>query len=269
MGRGAVSRIKTRQRVSVARNGQKIKCENNFVDEVCLGAPQFFVNATKVPEDFGIYIQLCAVMDAGTFLPTVKQNRRPKDGSIYRGVTTRQSKAGVKKWIAQQRIPKTATAHARTQHIGIFDSEPEAGSAWTAWVHKTGNLHLLDEEAAAGAPAADSKENEEPFHVENRHMQREVYGKKSNQQQTQTSAVENRPPENVLCIRLRSINTSVMNFFCVAWIQRVYDCNRICAGVRAGESVCEGKDNEQAPAGEERGEQEQGEQGEEEHENGE
>ena len=68
-------------------------------------------------------------------------------------------------------------------------------------------------------------------------------------------------------VRTSSINTSV-NFFCVAWIQRVYDCDRICAGARAGESACEGKENEEAPAGEERGEQEQGEQGEE-HENGE
>lgn len=138
-------------------------------------------------------------MDAGSFLPTVKHDRGPKDLSKYRGVTSRESKQGVRKWIAQQRIPKTATANARTQHIGIFDTETEAGSAWTAWVHRMGYQHLLAEEAAAGAPAADQKENEEPFHVENQGMQRKVYGKKSNQQQTQMSAVENRPPEKVRC----------------------------------------------------------------------
>ena len=140
----------------MARNWAKNKMRNNLWPRSVLGAPQFFGRQQKYQEVWHLHSAV-AVMDAGSFLPTVKHDRGPKDLSKYRGVTSRESKQGVRKWIAQQRIPKTATANARTQHIGIFDTETEAGSAWTAWVHRTGNLHLLDEEAAARVPAADSK----------------------------------------------------------------------------------------------------------------
>ena len=198
-----------------------------------------------------------AVLDADTFPSTVKQNRGRNDGSMYRGVTTRQSAKGVKKWIAQQRIPKTATADARTEYIGIFDSETEAGSAWTAWVRRRGNLHLFAEEAVAGRPAADQKENEEPFHVEGQRMQGKVYGKKSNQQQTQMSAVENRPPENVrcafdsgfVCLRL-SLSFFVMELL-HPWVCRLKSVNdgTVCAGTRSRSRACEGPARATQPEG--------------------
>ena len=110
--------------------GQKIKCET-ICGRGLFWGPPIFREGNKSTRRYGLLA--VAVMDAGTFLPTVKQNRRPKDKSrqsIYRGVTSR--KRGVKKWIAQQRIPGNATADVRTQHIGIFVTETEAGSAWTA-----------------------------------------------------------------------------------------------------------------------------------------